>query len=45
MGECVTTILEHEVYWSKWKENKCFNFEKPPAENIRLKKIAYKKRD
>lgn len=29
--DCVQNILERETNWSKWKENKCFNFEKPKS--------------
>ena len=28
MAECAQTVMEREAYWDKWKENKCYNFEK-----------------
>jgi hypothetical protein len=37
MSDCIKTIIDREDYWSKWKENKCFNFERPSHEKAKLK--------
>jgi hypothetical protein len=39
MSECVETIVRNEELWSKWKENKCPNFERPPSETVKARKL------
>lgn len=38
MSECIDSIIRHEKFWNKWKENKCPNFERPSSELCRVKK-------
>lgn len=45
MGESVDNIIEREQFWCKWKENKCFNFEKQPMNKIKERSEKFRKRD
>jgi hypothetical protein len=43
MGDCVATHIEREAAWSKWKDNKCPNFERPPTEKVKERKRDVKR--
>ena len=45
MGESVDNIISRENFWSKWKENKCFNYERAPMDKIKAQSEAFRKRD
>lgn len=38
MSDCIRSVIEKEVFWDKWKENKCPNFEKPVSQNLKQRK-------
>jgi len=44
MAECTSKIvIDNEEHWSKWKENKCTNFERPSSKICEAKKRDEKK--
>ena len=45
MKDCVKTILDREENWNKWKENKCFNFERKANKKFTGKSKAFRKRE
>lgn len=45
MADSAKLILEREKQWCKWKENKCYSYEKNPNEKISEKILNFRKRD
>jgi hypothetical protein len=45
MSESVKKIIDRESFWCSWKDNKCFNFEKPSSDKIKEKAEKFKKRE